>query len=507
MFAFALWDARQNELILARDRLGEKPLYYYEDHAEGSFFFASEVRTLLASGRVERKLDPTTLSVYLFNGFTIAPRTIIQNVRSVLPGHWMRVSQDGTIRETRRYWRIPTYHGDETPAGDDDLRDTLDESVRMRLISDVPLGAFLSGGMDSSLIVALMSSSSEKVRTFSIGFHEKEFDETPFARWVAERFRTTHTEILLGPDEFTSWLDDGLMGMDQPTFDGLNTYFVSRAARESGLTVALSGLGGDELFGGYPFFNSSPLLARLARLTRWIPPGYSVRLASELGGYHGIRKGFHLFGERIPAGMELLAAYQTSLALIPSLEQSTLLAETMKETDPWFGLPAEFIDFLNDEGEDADHLSLLSKYILRLFEGERTLRDGDCMSMAVSLEVRTAFTDHVLIEKLWNTPGRVRCAGSPDKSYEVELAQAILGSDFPFRKKQGFTFPFQEWIKGGRTRQIVENTLQDAKLARTIGFHPEGVSKLTQPISNLPWSRVWAVFVLMYWANSNNVAL
>jgi asparagine synthase (glutamine-hydrolysing) len=505
MFAFALWDAHKCELFLARDRIGEKPLYYVEDRINRRFLFASEIRTLLVSGLVERKLDQTSLSSYLYNGFTIAPRTILEHAQSLLPGYWMRVSVNGEVCETHRYWQVPIYQKDAAKVDPEQIRSVLAEAVKMRLISEVPLGAFLSGGLDSSTIVALMTRFSGQVRTFSIGFADQTYDETPYARWVADHFRTNHTEIKLGPKEFSAWLDDGLSGMDQPTFDGLNTYFVSRAARESGLKVALSGLGGDELFGGYPFFKSAPLLAHLARTSKWMPNPARSTIARKLGESSGMRKAFHLYAQPIPPGMELLAAYQSSLALVPYEAQKTMLANAQSK-DVWFGLPSEFVMALNQEGHDNDKLSLLSRYVLRLFEGERTLRDSDSMSMSVSLEVRTVFTDHKLIETLWRLPGRVRCAGAPDKTYEEAWVRPILGDGYLSRKKQGFIFPFESWLKSGKIFEQIKDTMLDRSLAQISGLDPRSLVMLQKNSLNLPWSRIWSVFVLMNWLRQNNVS-
>lgn len=507
MFAFAIWDAARRELFLARDRVGEKPLYYVEDVAQRRFLFASEIRTLLATDLVEPRLDRTTLSVYLHNGFAVAPRTFLHSARSLMPGCWMRVGLDGAIREIQRYWQIPTFEPDEETASLDEIRHTLSEAVQMRMISDVPLGAFLSGGLDSSTIVALMSRASEQVRTFSIGFHERAYDESTYAKWVANRFHTDHTSITLGPREFTAWLDDGLSGMDQPTYDGLNTYFVSRAARESGLTVALSGLGGDELFGGYPFFSDAPVIAALGKTMARLPTSLKRRVLSPLAGIHGFRKAFHILEQPIPPDMHLLAGYQTRLALFPQAEQSSLLADSYVPQNTWFGLPQEFVDFVNEEGRDADPLSQLSRYVLHLFEGERTLRDSDSMSMAVSLEIRTAFTDHILIETLWKLPGKVRCAGAPDKPYQETLVRPILGDDYPAHKKQGFTFPFQDWLQTGETFERVRATLRNTDIAQAAGLDPMKIIDLEKDSLTLPWSRVWTIFALMNWVEQNQVSI
>ena len=507
MFAFAIWDARKQELFLARDRLGEKPLYYFQG-SEGMFLFASEVRALLASGMIDRRLDDTTLRVYLYNGFTIAPRTMIHGILALLPGHWMRVDLEGKIREIRAYWDVPLFGRGGEKAVDVDmevLRQELSHATSMRMISDVPLGAFLSGGLDSSLVVALMSRMAETVRTFSIGFSEKKYDESVYADWVARRFHTQHTSIILGAEDFEKWLEAGLNAMDQPTFDGLNTYFVARAARESGLTVALSGLGGDELFGGYPFFNLAPKIRRLASLGKLFPLTIRKKLA-EKGRIHGPLKTLHIFDQEIPQGLELLVAYQVSQSLFPKNELESLLDDQLTLSPLWFGLPEEFLDYLKQRCREVDEKSQLSYYILRLFQGERTLRDSDSMSMASSLEVRTIFTDHVFLEKIWQIPGSIRCQGAPNKPFEAQIARPILGNDYPYHHKQGFIFPFQTWLQTETLQERMREVLLDPATQKLLGLQALRVEQIFNDAS-LPWSRVWALYVLARWAEKNMVSL
>ena len=305
MFAFAIWDSTRGELVRARDRLGEKPLYSYAHPERALFVFASEVRALLASGLVPRLLDHSALSVYLHNGFVVSPWTLVRGVRSLLPGHWMRIDTQGRVVGQGRYWRLPSARsggteGVQSHAHIEALREVLAEATAQRLVSDVPLGAFLSGGLDSSSIVAIMTRFSNSVRTFSVGFPEPDYDESTYAQWVSSRFRTEHRAVTITAEEFGHWLPDGLAAMDQPTFDGLNTYCVARTARASGLTVALSGLGGDELFGGYPHFQQVPAIARVARLGAYLPEPVRRLATQSVGGLHGWRKVVQVLGAPIP---------------------------------------------------------------------------------------------------------------------------------------------------------------------------------------------------------------
>ncbi|MCL5263729.1 MAG: asparagine synthase (glutamine-hydrolyzing), partial [Chloroflexi bacterium] len=406
MFAFAIWDNQQQEIFLARDRAGKKPLYYYQD-SSGTFLFASEVRSLLASGIVDRRIEPAAMEVFLFNGFIVSPLTIVKGVRSLLPGQWMRVGTDGQVIETASYWSHPHYTPSKRKASDvmEEVRSKMEEAVRLRTISDVPLGAFLSGGLDSSSIVALMARAGGDVRTFSVTFEEPDFDESAFSRWVARRFNTQHTEVRLRSEDFTAGFLAALGAMDQPSFDGVNTYCVAKAAKESGLTVALSGLGGDEVFGGYPFFKTTPWLSRLAQMAYYLPSRISDTISAwpdrqshlVAGGWKTLEL-LHRDGQQFAPNLSLLAAYQTAQMLFPHWMRRKLLPDGTHASrhDIWFGLPAEFVSFLQDKNGGGEQSSL-SAFALRLFLGERCLRDTDAMGMGVSLEIRAPFTDHCFI--------------------------------------------------------------------------------------------------------------
>jgi asparagine synthase (glutamine-hydrolysing) len=250
MFAYALWDTKRRRALLVRDRLGIKPLYFAQSGQ--TLFFASEVRALLATNLVDRKLDPVGLGSYWWNGFVVGPDTIIQGVELLPAGSMLSVFESGK-REATRYWRQPPADG----IGDDttELQQRLLESVSMRLVADVPLGVFLSGGVDSSALAALASRVSDApVQTFNISFDETEFDESVYAARVAKSIGSEHHDIRLTEQHFASQLDGALGSIDQPTFDAINTYFVNRAVREAGLAMALSGIGGGDLFGGYASF-------------------------------------------------------------------------------------------------------------------------------------------------------------------------------------------------------------------------------------------------------------
>src|SRR5579864_5156962 len=288
MFAIAIWDARSSgtsgelarhaQIFLARDRLGIKPLYYAV--AGGAFLFSSEVRSLLASGRLQPRLSPDSLEAYLTFGSVIEPSTLVQGIFSVPPGHCLAFSADSPPEKPspKPYWvysdAVLQQEGPKPKNLQEAaklLRPLLEETVRDHLIADVPLGIFLSSGLDSTSLVALGSRFQSDLRTFTVVFPEQRYSEAKISRETAKRFQTRHQEILLAPDTLVAQMEDAIASLDQPTMDGLNTYFVSRAARQAGLKVALSGLGSDEIFGGYSTFATTPRAAFAARIARCVP--------------------------------------------------------------------------------------------------------------------------------------------------------------------------------------------------------------------------------------------
>lgn len=288
MFAIAIWDARSSgtsgeavrraQILLARDRLGIKPLYYTAEG--GALLFSSEVRSLLASGRIRPRLSPDSLEGYLTFGSVAEPSTLVKDVFSVPPGHFLAFSADATPANPspKPYWifsdAVLQQDGPRPKSLKEAaklLRPLLEETVRDHLISDVPLGVFLSSGLDSTTLVALASRVQSDLHTFTVVFPEQMYSEAKISRETAKLFKTRHQEVLLSPDILVAQLEDAVKSLDQPTMDGLNTYFVSRAAHQAGLKVALSGLGSDEIFGGYSTFISTPRAAFVAGLGRWVP--------------------------------------------------------------------------------------------------------------------------------------------------------------------------------------------------------------------------------------------
>ena len=353
MFAFAIWDEQKQELFLARDPFGIKPLYYYQ--TDGLFVFASEVRALLASGLVPRKLSLDGLASYLQFGSVQDPLTIIDGVQSLLPGHSLVVKRSNNRIEVKQL-SLPSLFRNEvpnpsrlTPHGSPPsraeavklLRSKLEDSVRQHLVSDVPVGAFLSGGIDSSAIVALMTKVAEQTpKTFSVVFSESEFSEAEHAQLVAKTFGTEHREIMLSEDHLLSMLPDALEAMDQPTMDGINTYVVSKAVKESGITVALSGLGGDELFAGYPSFRRARQLQRMSMLPQLFRNAAGAVGRAFLNGSARHQK----FWDLVESDCTASAAYNISRRLFAPNEISALMSARRPPTsDLWPPAPSSML--------------------------------------------------------------------------------------------------------------------------------------------------------------------
>ena len=511
MFAFAIWDARRQLLFAARDRLGIKPFYYYV--GDGFFLFGSEVRALLASGLVAAELDPVGLSQYMTYQSVPAPRTLLQGVRALLPGSWLTVDLDGGIEEGT-YWDAfghasrPARSAEE-PEGRRRVGELLQGAVASHLVSDVPLGAFLSGGIDSSAIVALMREAGHTPRTFSVVFTENSYDEARYARQIADRFQAEHTEILLTEHDLLNQLPDALGAMDQPTGDGINTYVLARAVRSRGMKVALSGLGGDELFAGYPASNRLRRVARGLRL--W---GHSPEAVRSLAG-----KGIRAVGRSSVAAMKtaaLLESDGTLAVTYPVMRQ--VLSLRQRRTllrEPWLGLadgvPDPYVSLLQEayaQSPWAGPVTQLSYAEGRTYMHDVLLRDTDQMSMAHGLEVRVPLLDHRLVEYVMGLPDSHKRPGTTPKRLLVESLGGLLPADIVQRPKQGFTLPFDPWMRGA-LRGFCEERLGADRVASRGLFHPQAVHGLWQAFLDhrpeVSWSRLWILVVLEEWLERNGV--
>ena len=495
MFALAIWDDGKQTLLLARDPLGIKPLYYYTDHEQ--FIFASELRALLASGLVPRSLSVAGIDSYLASGSVAAPLTVIEGVRQLLPGHCLQVKVNGQLELHDFEFAIPkqtTFAGNRDDAVAH-LRSELEESIRLHLVSDVPLGVFLSGGMDSSAIVGLLSRVSEqRPKTFSVVFDEAAYTEAPFSRAVAERFNTDHSEIHLGEDRLLEILPGAIAAIDQPTMDGINTFVISSAVKSKGITVALSGLGGDELFAGYPSFRRALRFGAITPASKRV-----LRAASGVGKFAlngSVQR--QKFWQLMSSDGRPEDVYRISRQLF-SRDVITQMTGRINANLA-----------RNGHRSDPDIVNAISRLEMRGYMTNTLLRDTDAMSLAHSLEVRVPFVDVKLVDFVLSLPGEWKLRhGSGPKPLLADVMSDLLPREFMGRPKMGFTLPFEKWMQG-KLRDEISGVMADEKRLSLVGLNVESVRQIWKRFLQSPkavgWTRPWAIYVLVKWCEVNGIS-
>jgi asparagine synthase (glutamine-hydrolysing) len=492
MFGIAVWDAVNRTLLLARDRAGQKPVHYVE--RGGRLYFGSEIKSLIAAGAVEPRLDLAALDHYLAFLYTPRDASIFENVRKLPPGHFLKW-QDGRT-EVHRYWQVPaeeTFHGSEDDAVEG-LTRVLQDAVASHMVSDVPLGAFLSGGVDSSAVVGMMSRvSSRPVKTFSIGFDDPEFDELEHARTVARHFGTDHHEFVVKPDGL-SILDELIAHFDEPFADSsaIPTWYVSEIARKH-VTVVLSGDGGDELFGGYDRYIPHPRVRKFDALGL---PG--LRAAAGVAWPllpHGTRgKNFlrHVAKDSI-------GRYLDSMTLFPSDERAALYSDgataaLRNATEQ--RLARHFHRF-----GALPHDSRMMRFDFETYLPEDVLVKVDRMSMAHSIESRVPLLDNEVIDFAASLPARFKIRDGRRKHVLKRALEPLLPAGILNRRKQGFGVPLGNWFRGGLTGLFSD--VLDAPRTRQRGyFEPAFVSRLLREHltgQRDHTSRLWQLLVFELW--------
>ena len=472
MFAFAIWDEQEQSCFFARDPFGIKPLYYWR--VSDQLAFASEMRTLLSSELEPKIVSSESIVKLLMFGSTPAPETLIQNIHTLPAGHWMKW-KDGNI-EVQRYWKPQFVHTEMTQSDAVRLtRNALQESVCRHFVSDVPVGIFLSGGKDSTALVALARSAGFKdIKTFSISFNEKDFNEGDIARRTAKHFGTEHHDQLITAADGEKLIDEFHSRTDQPGNDGFNTFCVSKFARENGMKVVLSGLGGDELFGGYQSFRTSPKLLRLDGLLRY---SRSLRklVASVLtmtGEHRARRLAVLLNGEYGP-----LAAYWAMRGFFTPDEAIKLCGQIVGQE---VQMARESL-FDCDIDEQATTRDLVSYFEVTRYMLNQLLKDSDVFSMANGLELRVPFVDRKFFDAISLIPAAIRLANGKRLLVQAvpELPDWVINAP-----KRGFSFPFSEWMGDNWREQF------------------DAVQRTTDIRMNT-WYRSWTVLTLKKFLESN----
>jgi asparagine synthase (glutamine-hydrolysing) len=504
MFAFALWDAPRKRLLLARDPMGIKPLYYHQ--SKQNFVFASEVRTLLQTGLVPRKADPTGVLSYLAFGSVYEPWTIVEGVRAVPPGHVLTVD-NGSV-SSREYWNpLQSSSRAESAASSGNgivtahqLPAILRDAVLSHLVSDVPVGVFLSGGIDSSALVAVLSHNGVRSNTFSLVFQEEEFNEGQHSREISRRFGTEHLEIPVSQQDTLAVLPEALCAMDQPTIDGINTYLVSAKTRAAGVKVALTGLGADEMFAGYSNFRRVPKMEifskRFGRLPRLARQPISASVALFAGKGDRSRKVAQLATDHD----SIVHPYFLVRMLFGAAERGALFGAGCEDSER--ALESVLRESVA-QSSTLDPVNRVSYLESHWYMRNTLLRDSDFMSMAHGLELRVPFLDRALVEACFRIPGAKKLEGNLPKSLLLSSLGVELPREIVNRPKRGFTLPFERWLRG-EMRPVVEDALLKSDWDQT-SISPSAVREVWNRFlaGETSWSRPWSLFVLKRWCEQN----
>jgi asparagine synthase (glutamine-hydrolysing) len=506
MFAFAIWDEREKLLFAARDRLGKKPLYY---SSSGRYFaFASEIRSLLTLPWVSRELNPLAISEYFALQYIPAPRTAFRSISKLPPAHYLIAREYGRKFEIHRYWQLPQAANDSEPISDptEKVEDLLQESVRLRLISDAEVGILLSGGIDSSLITAIASrSSSKRIKTFSVGFKHRPLDELPHANQIAKEFGTEHYSIIA--DEVTpDVLLKIIAHIDEPLGDPacIPTYLIARFAAQH-VKVVLSGEGGDEVFGGYPSYVREQLVRPLFLLSLSFRKRFAQSLSVD-AFCHASR-----FSDRLAKVLE--SSPEASVVrwtnVFGDYDRKRYFSELfLRETEG--SNPLESIYDACAESKEGSFLGRGMEVDLRTWLPDDLLMKVDKMTMANSLEARTPFLDHKLVQYMTSLGTSYKVQGKKTKILLKEVASRYLPHEIVNRKKHGFEVPIVRWLLGN-FRDMAEENFDEEALRRVHVFNVPGVRRewMRAKVRGSHGSprKLWLMFCFLQWCRQHNLSL
>ena len=476
IYAFAIWDASRHRLFAARDRMGVKPFYYYliNNKDKGGVMFASEVRALLSSGLVPKRISANGVASLLSHGSVQEPFTVVEGVRSLAAGGWMEAGDGIEIHDAPKW--------EPQPRAVDEIRHELEASVKRQTVADVPLGVFLSGGIDSAAIATLASKAIGELHTFTVTFEEKGLDERKRARETANRCGSIHHELELDSDFIRDSITTALDAYDQPSIDGINTWLVANSVHKAGMKVALSGLGGDELFAGYGGFYRPLRLIRLARMMRPIP-----RPLRELISQHTSNE----------AIIKILSS--PDYPVHPYFLTRQIMGHGQRSRlgfgdDGWMQESFAPLQFDDNDAVNAISFRELSSYMRSTL-----LRDADCMGMANSLEIRVPLIDTRLVELLLGIPGREKTDSNLPKPLLVR--NSGVSEDFAAAPKRGFDIPLERILREqclGEIEELFHNPPE-------CGFDKDELLRLWQEFQNgrFAYQRLWCVFITLRWLRNH----
>lgn len=491
MFAFVLWDAANQIIFAARDRIGIKPFYYYCD--DKKFLFGSEIKAILQDTSIDRHLNHSALLEYLQFGYVPQPRSIYQTIHKLPPAHYLRIDLNRGGPELKPYWNF-SFSIDDNQSETrwlEEIEGCLSETIKQHMISDVPIGAFLSGGVDSSTVSAFMAKHTPNLKTFTIGLNEEGFDERPFAQQVADRLHSEHFEKNVIPEDIRELLPKLVWHYDEPFADSsaVPTYYISKVIREN-VTVALSGDGGDEIFGGYKRYidtleyfsqwsQTSELLKHMKALT--------VK-AARIAPAWFIGKNFIQHQSQHP-----LQRYYGSVNIFKDDQIQSLVRQQVPYRNSWF-------DEYYDHGRDF--LSNMQNIDIHTYLPENNLTKVDRASMAHSIEVRVPLLDHKLIELVARTPARIRMKNGETKYLLKKITEKYLPTEVLYRRKRGFSLPMKDWFKGDASlMEYASHTILGNEFIKE-QFRTDIIEKMIAEhtlTSKNHAPRIWSLLFLSVW--------
>lgn len=504
MFAFAIYDKRKQHIFFARDRIGIKPFYYYIDPKSKTFYFASEIKAILANHEIPREIDHQSLADYLTFMCIPSPRTLFKGIRKLPQAHSGTFDNSGNIN-IKRYWDLKLLHESEKNENEykQEIVEYLKESIKLRMVCDVPFGAFLSGGIDSSVNTVLMQEArGEPVDTFTVGFkHNKEFNETKYARMIRDLFHTKYHEILIGEDDLFNFLKKMVYHQDEPIADWVcfPLYYVSKLVRDSGVIVAQVGEGSDELFSGYPWFLQYIKLHKYSRYLKIVPQMIRKPILKFVGTLPIVNKKMML-REVLRRISEDKFIFWGGANVYGDEEKEKIL--TYHDYKPAYRIIDSFLSDLDTHSPQADFLQRMIFIEFRLRLPELLLMRVDKMTMATSIEARVPYLDHVFVEKIFQIPSKIKIQNDEPKYLFKKAVEKIIPKSIIYRKKKGFGAPISTWMRNKKTHELFYDIVHDQEIKNLKLFNYHRINEMFKKHRNnqVDYStRLWLLVNFALW--------